>query len=298
MTVAVSQAKHLRKKIVACASTGNTSASLAAYAAHAGMKAIVFIPSGKIALGKLAQAIGYGAQCIAIHGNFDDAMTIVQQLAEKSDIYLVNSLNPFRLEGQKSIIWEMLQDMQWQVPDWIVVPGGNLGNTSAFGKALREAKQAGWIDRLPRIATIQAEGANPFYQSYVSGFQHRTTVKAETIATAIQIGNPVNIEKAIEVIQSTSGLVYQVSDTEILEAKGIIDRAGIGCEPASAATLAGVKNLVASKTIKPDDSVCCILTGHILKDPDAILKSNRSNDLGSLLTEVEADLAAIEKLLQ
>ncbi len=293
MTVAVSQAKRLGMTAVGCASTGNTSASLAAYAAHAGLRALVFLPSGKISMGKLAQSLGYGATCLAVRGDFDAAMRLVREAADRLGIYLVNSLNPFRIEGQKTIIWELLLDRGGKVPDWIVVPAGNLGNTSAFGKALREAKAAGWIDRLPRIAAIQAAGANPFFQSYESGFSHRFKVSAETLATAIRIGDPVNYEKAKDVILATGGIVAQATDTEIMAAKRALDRAGIGCEPASAAALAGIKSLRARGIIKESDDVVGILTGHMLKDTDAVLAA-----AGTAVIEIDATLAAVERALK
>ena len=271
MTCAVSQAKRLGMTVVGCASTGNTSASLAAYAAQAGLKSVVFLPKGKVALGKISQAIGYGATCLALEGDFDDAMSVVVELASRKSLYMVNSLNPFRLEGQKSVIWEALQDMNWEAPDWFVVPGGNLGNTSAFGKALQEAFDAGWIKKLPRLATIQAEGANPFYSSYIRGFDELRPMKAETVATAVRIGDPVNYPKAVRVIKNLNGVVEQVSDSEIIDAKKIIDQSGIGCEPASACSLAGVRKLVDKGTIQSSDTVVCVLTGNILKDSQVIL---------------------------
>ncbi len=292
MTVAVSQAKHLGLKAVACASTGNTSASLAAYAAHAGMRAVVFLPAGKISTSKLAQALGYGAICLAVEGDFDAAMTLVQESADKLGLYLVNSLNPMRLEGQKTIIFELLMQRGFTVPDWIVVPAGNLGNTSAFGKALLEAHAAGWINRLPRLASIQASGANPFYLSYVDAFQSAHIVKAHTVATAIQIGAPVNYSKAKAVITATNGIVAQVSDAEIMRAKAAIDQSGIGCEPASAATLAGVQQLRQQGVIRPSDDVVCVLTGNMLKDPEAVLAAanNKVRPIAASLAAVEAAL--------
>ncbi|MBF0441560.1 MAG: threonine synthase [Oligoflexales bacterium] len=292
MSAAVTQAKILGKKLLACASTGNTSASLAAYAAGAGLEAIVFLPNGKVALGKVAQAIGYGARCLGIRGDFDDAMRMVNEAKDKFGIYMVNSLNPFRLEGQKTIMWEMLQDLGWNTPDWVVVPGGNLGNTSAFGKALIEAYNAGWIKRLPRIATIQASGANPFYQSFADGFKKPYNVKAETIATAIRIGNPVNFDKARRVITELGGVVSEVADSEILEAKSAIDRVGIGCEPASACSLAGARKLRAQGVIRKSDRVVCILTGHILKDPDTILSTSTNE-----IREIDATMDAVGDFL-
>ena len=269
MTVGVTQAKRLGARAVACASTGNTSASLAAYAALAGIPAIVFIPTGKIAAGKLAQALAYGAHTLQVDGDFDDAMRLVRRVCDELDVYLLNSLNPFRLEGQKSIVFEIVQGFRWQPPDWIVLPAGNLGNTAAFGKAMYELKQLGLTDRMPRIASVQAAGANPFYQSYRSGFETRSAVQAETIATAIRIGAPVSHERAVRAMRWTDGLVTQVSDAEIMDAKAMVDGVGIGCEPASAAAVAGVRKLVAEGMIRPDQRVVAILTGNLLKDPGA-----------------------------
>jgi threonine synthase len=273
MTVGVSEARRLGARAVACASTGNTSASLAAYAAQAGIPCFVFIPAGKVAVGKLAQSLGYGAVTVQVEGDFDDAMRLVQEVCADLGIYLLNSINPFRIEGQKTIGWELLQGLGWQVPDWIVLPAGNLGNTAALGKALHEARMLGAIARLPRIAAIQASGAAPFYQSYQTGFAAPVTVRAETVATAIKIGSPVSYGRAVGVIRATDGVVAAVDDAAILAAKAIIDRAGIGCEPASAATLAGLRQLVAAGVIAPDATVAGILTGHILKDPDTTIST-------------------------
>lgn len=295
MTAAVTQAKRLGAKIVACASTGNTSAALASYAAQANMQSVVFLPDGKVASGKLSQALGYGAKCLAVNGSFDMAMSLVQELAEQGHVYMVNSLNPFRLEGQKSIMWEMLQDLGWQAPDWVVVPGGNLGNTSAFGKALLEASAAGWIRKTPRIACIQAAGSNPFYTAYSSDWKSFEAIEPETVATAIRIGNPVNYTKARRVIDQLDGTVIEVTDTEILEAKKLIDRQGIGCEPASACSLAGAKKLQEAGIIKKTDSVVGILTGHMLKDPEIVMQSSNnkiqqiSSDKNELLKELGFD---------
>ena len=268
MTVAVSQAKHLGQNLLACASTGNTSAALAAYAAHGGMTALIFVPKGKVSLNKLTQAFAYGARCVEVDGDFDVAMQHVVEAAERRLVYLVNSLNPFRLEGQKTIIWDMLQQRSWQAPDWIVVPGGNLGNTSAFGKALREAHANGWITKQPKIAVVQAEGASPFFKSFQQQFSNFSPMQANTIASAIQIGNPVNFSKAKDAVTSTQGLVYAVPDEAIMTAKQQIDAAGIGCEPASACTLAGVRDLRHQQIIKEHEEVVCVLTGHLLKDTD------------------------------
>ncbi len=270
MTGGLTQARVLGMKRVACASTGNTSSSLAAYAAFAGVKAVVLFQNQQVALGKLAQAVAYGATCIRIAADFDRNLELARQLSELG-IYVLNSVNPFRLEGQKTILIEAIQQLRWQVPDWIVLPGGNLGNTSAFGKALRELYDLGLIDRMPSIAVIQAAGANPLYRSYKSDYAPFEHVHAETIATAIKIGNPVNYPKAVRTLKWTDGVVEQVSDQEIMDAKALIDGQGIGCEPASACTLAGLRKLVEAGTIQPGETVVGILTGHILKDPDATI---------------------------
>ena len=271
MTTGVTQAKRLGMERVACASTGNTSASMASYAAYAGMQGIVFLQNQQIALGKLAQGIAYGATCLQINADFDRNMELVRQVSDRLGVYVLNSINPFRLEGQKSIMFEALQQLRWQVPDWIVVPGGNLGNSSAFGKGLLEMYEVGLIDRMPRLAIIQAAGANPLYRHFRAGFKKFEPVNARTIATAIKIGNPVNLQKAIRTLEWTGGVVEQVSDGQIMDAKAVIDGAGIGCEPASACSLAGTKQLVANGTISPGDSVLAVLTGNILKDPEATI---------------------------
>ena len=293
MTVAMTQAKRLGARAVACASTGNTSASLAAYAAQAGLRAIVFIPAGKVSTGKLAQTLAYGATALHVRGDFDAAMQLVREASDRLGIYLVNSINPFRIEGQKTIVWELLQDLEWNAPDWIVVPAGNLGNTSAFGKALREAFAAGWIAKMPRLASIQASGANPFYRSYRESFETRHRIAAETIASAIRIGDPVSHAKAVAAIQLTNGVVEQVTDEELMSAKREIDEMGIGCEPASATTLAGVKKLRAAGVMKESEQVVCVLTGHLLKDTDAIMR----NVPPERTIEIEATIDAVERAL-
>jgi len=271
MTAGVTQAKQLGAHAVACASTGNTSASLASYGAIAGLPVVIFVPEGKIAFGKLSQALAYGAKTLQVKGDFDVAMRLVQDATacRELDIYLLNSINPFRVEGQKAIIFELLQQREWQPPDWIVLPAGNLGNTSAFGKALYEAHQLGLIAHVPRLAAVQAQGANPFYRSFTGGFSQRERVHAETIATAIKIGDPVSFTRAVRAIEWTNGIVTQVSDAEIMDAKAQVDAAGIGCEPASASSVAGIKRLVAEGVIQPGESAVAILTGHLLKDPGA-----------------------------
>jgi len=295
MTVAVTHAKKLGMRRVVCASTGNTSASLASYAAQAGMDAWVMVPEGKISTAKLAQTLAYGAQVVQVRGDFDAAMGLVEKAGASLGMYVVNSVNPYRIEGQKTIIWEMLDDMNWAAPDWIVVPAGNLGNTSAFGKALQEAMRAGWIGKMPRIASIQAAGANPFFRSLVGGFGALERVQSDTIASAIRIGDPVNYSKAMVAIRETKGVVEQVTDAEILEAKAAIDASGIGCEPASAATLAGLIKLRQAGVIKPAETVVCVLTGHILKDPDAIVGSGKSRYFKRIHV-IDPTLAALEKL--
>jgi threonine synthase len=294
MTVAMTQAKRLGARAVACASTGNTSASLAAYAAQAGLRAIVFIPAGRVAAGKLAQTLAYGATALHIRGDFDAAMQLVREASDRLGIYLVNSINPFRIEGQKTIVWELLQDLEWNAPDWIVVPAGNLGNTSAFGKALREAFDAGWIARMPRLASIQASGANPFYRSYRDAFSQRHRIAAETIASAIRIGDPVSHRKAVSAIQITNGIVEQVTDDELMLAKREIDEMGIGCEPASATTLAGVKKLRAAGVMRDGERIVCVLTGHLLKDADAIMR----NVPPERTIEIDATMDAVERALR
>lgn len=299
MTVAITMAKHLQQKAVTCASTGNTSASLAAYASEAELTGIVLIPKGNVAVGKISQALAYGTKTLVVNGDFDDCMRMIREAQEKLSAYPLNSINPFRLEGQKSIIWEILLQRNWQVPDWIVFPGGNLGNTSAFGKALHEAHQLGFIDRMPRFAVIQAEGASPFYKAYKNNFASLKTEKADTIATAIKIGDPVNYPKAVRAIKWTNGIVESVTDEEILEAKARVDAAGIGAEPASCATVAGIKKLIASGEIKPNETVVGILTGNILKDPQVIVDYhfNRKTEHANPPQDINATIDELKQYL-
>jgi threonine synthase len=278
MTVGVTQALRIGATAVACASTGNTSASLAAYAAQAGIPALVLVPAGNVALGKLAQSLAYGATTLLVRGDFDDCLRLVEKASEELGVYLLNSINPFRLEGQKTIVLETLEQLGWAAPDWIVLPAGNLGNTAAFGKALVEARTWGLINHLPRLAAVQAEGAAPFAQSFAEGFARRHRVKAETVATAIRIGDPASYDRAVTSIRETNGVVLAVSDEEILTAKAAVDASGVGCEPASAASVAGVKRLVAAGMIRPEDRVVAVLTGHVLKDPGALLNYHREMD--------------------
>ncbi len=300
MTVGVSHAMAVGAKIVACASTGNTSASLASYAAAAGIASLVLIPEGKISGGKLGQTIAYGARVVQVQGDFDEALAVLRELTASHDIYLCNSVNPFRMEGQKTIVFEAMEQMGWQVPDWIALPGGNLGNTAAVGKALHEAYTVGLIDRVPGVATIQAAGAAPFAAYFESGWDVYEPVAADTIATAIKIGNPASTPRARRTIERTGGVVTTVSDAEIMDAKAAIDRVGIGCEPASAASLAGTRRLVAEGVIAPDATVVGIVTGHLLKDTEAIVNyhlGERDNPTANKPVTIPATLSALEQVL-
>lgn len=270
MTCGVAQALRLGLSRVACVSTGNTSASMAAYASAAGLQPLIFLPHGNISFGKLAQALDYGARTLQVEANFDQILALVRQLADRLGIYLLNSMNPFRIEGQKAIMLELMDQRDWQVPDWVVLPGGNLGNTSAFGKAFREMKELGLIDRLPKLAVIQAAGSAPFYDLMRSNDRsHLVPVEhPETLATAIKIGDPVSWPKALYEVTNSGGLAEAVTEQEIADAKAVIGQSGIGCEPASAATLAGIRKLVGAGRIANDADVVAILTGNVLKDPD------------------------------
>ena len=297
MTVAVTHAVRSGARAVACASTGNTAASMAAYAALAGLPALVFVPAGKVALGKLAQVLAYGARTLSVRSDFDGCLQLVREAAAALGITLLNSVNPWRIEGQKTIVLELLQQRRWKAPDWIVLPAGNLGNTAAFGKALREARALGLIRTLPRLAAVQAAGANPFERSFRSGFRRRHRVQAETVATAIRIGDPASYERGVRAVRETGGLVTAVSDRRILEAKAAVDAAGLGCEPASAASLAGVKQLVRRGTIRPGESVVAVLTGHVLKDPQAVLEATAGRKAGAPV-EIDPSVAEVERFLR
>ena len=305
MTCGITAANVFGAKRVACASTGNTSASMAAYAAKMGIPAVIFIPSGKIAYGKLAQALAYGGITLQIDGNFDDAMRLVQEVCSKLGIYLLNSVNPFRIEGQKAICYEILQQLDWKVPDWFVIPGGNLGNNSALSKALMELYELGIISKIPRIAVIQAEGANPLYKMWKNKTPYKPVKDPETIATAIKIGNPVSWEKSIRGIEWSNGVVEQVTEQEIMDAKAMVDRAGIGAEPASCCTVAGAKKLVEQGIIDSDARVVGILTGNILKDPDAVIgyhqdtlkDKNITGTFANRPVQVKPELKEVEKVL-
>lgn len=286
MTTGITYANLMNYKRVACASTGNTSSSMASFASMGGFDSFIFIPEGKIAYGKLSQSLAYGANTLQIEGDFDQAMRLVEKLSTDENIYLLNSINPSRIEGQKTICIEALHQLNWQVPDWFVVPGGNLGNASAISKALLELKELSIIDKLPRLAVIQAKGANPLFLSYKKNFSDFEPVDANTLATAIKIGNPVSYQKCMEGINNLNGVVEQLTEEEIVDAKAIVDASGIGAEPASCCTIGGIKKLTKKRVIKKTDKVVAILTGHLLKDPDLTinyhlgkldLKTNFSN---------------------
>jgi threonine synthase len=278
MTVAASFARQAGYCWVACASTGNTSASMAAYAARGGLHSLVLIPDGKISWSKLSQSLDYGAITCQLKTDFDGCVRVLNEVVERMPVYLLNSVNPYRVEGQKTVAFELLEQFDWQVPDHIIVPGGNLANSSAIGKALREMKQLGFISRLPKISVIQAEGANPLVRTIrENGGEALIPVHAETMATAIRIGNPASWKKALRVINESGGTVEQVSEIEMAVAKAEIGAEGIGCEPASAVTLAGLKKLVKSGFVKPSESVVLVLTGHLLKDSEFTLKFHRGD---------------------
>lgn len=313
MTAAFTHAKMVGARRVACASTGNTSASLALFASLAEMQGIVFIGSGKIAFGKLSQALDYGALTLQIQGDFDACLRRIRQIAvdhPEIGIYLMNSVNPFRLEGQKSIMFRILEALDWQSPDWVIVPGGNLGNCSAFGKAFMELKELGLIRKIPRLAVINASGANTLNQLYShQGLRwnegrvdqekiakHYATLDEmnyhpHTIASAIEIGRPVNLPKALRALEVMHGVVREVTDEEILEHRAMVARWGFGCEPASAASVAGLRKLLEEQVISKDDQVVCILTGHELKDANATVKYHTGIDM-----KAAQDLAPVEEV--
>jgi threonine synthase len=310
MTVAVTQAQKLGMRLVACASTGNTAASLAAYAARAGMLCAILVPEGQVSDAKLAQALDYGAKVLEIEGNFDVCMRVIQELAEQITLYLVNSINPFRIEGQKTVAFEVAEQLNWSVPDHLVVPGGNLGNSSALGKGFRELFSHGLIAKQPRISVIQAEGAAPFARFVENPADDFVNEKhPHTLATAIKIGAPVSWKKAWRAVHETEGHVITVSEQEIADAKAMIGRDGIGCEPASATTVAGIRKLVSDGAIHKDESVVAVLTGHVLKDTDYVIKyhnqtlvtddaKNIRGTFANSIMRVAARSCAIESVLK
>jgi threonine synthase len=291
MTFAASSAHQGKFHWVACASTGNTSASMAAYAARGNMHSLVLIPDGKISWGKLSQSLDYGALTCQLRTDFDGCVGILNDLVRQKPVYLLNSVNPYRIEGQKTAAIELMEQLGWEPPDHIIVPGGNLGNSSAIGKALLEMLELKLISRLPKLSIIQAQGANPFYRSVREfGGKKLEPMTADTQATAIRIGNPASWKKALRVLQATGGEVEQVTEVEIAAAKAEIGADGIGCEPASAVTLAGLKKLRRSGFVKAGESVVLILTGHLLKDPDFTIKFHR----GDLFAGTPADAEAAQ----
>jgi threonine synthase len=293
MTTALSVAYERGFSWVACASTGNTSAAMAAYAARAGMRSLVLIPEGKIAWGKLSQSLDYGALTIQLRTDFDGCVKVLTEVVRRAPVYLLNSVNPYRLEGQKTPAFEIVEQMNWEVPDHVIVPGGNLGNSSALGKAFLEMKQLGLIDRLPRISIVQAEGANPLYRAMrESKGEKLVPVEANTRASAIRIGNPASWRKAVKVVRATDGWVEQATEAEIALAKSEIGAEGIGCEPASAVTLVGLKKFMAAGKISLHESVVLLLTGHTLKDSDYTIEYHRGtllrdDELAPLRPEIE-----------
>ena len=292
MTVAATFARLEGFRWVACASTGNTSASMAAYAARGGMRSVVLIPEGQVSWGKLSQALDYGAVTCQLKTDFDGCMRVLNEVVQRMPVCLLNSVNPYRLEGQKTAAIELLEQFNWEAPDHIIVPGGNLGNSSAIGKACMEMKELGLISRLPKISIIQAEGANPLVRAMrENGGKKLSPMRADTMATAIRIGNPASWKKAVRVLEATGGTVEQVSEVEIALAKAEIGADGVGCEPASAVTLAGLKKLVKQGFIKRNESVVLILTGHMLKDPDFTIKFHR----GDLFPDKKDDAAILKE---
>jgi threonine synthase len=284
MTTALSVARERGFEWVACASTGNTSAAMAAYAARAGLRSLVVIPEGKIAWGKLAQAMDYGAVTCQLNTDFDGCVRVLTKVVKEAHIYLLNSVNPYRLEGQKTPAFEIAEAFDWNVPDHVIVPGGNLANSSALGKGFREMVELGLVSRMPRISVIQAAGANPLVRSMAeNGGTALEPVVADTRATAIRIGNPASWRKAARVVQETGGWCLDVSEAEIAIAKAEIGAEGLGCEPASAVTLAGLKKLRAQGTVSPGETVVLLLTGHTLKDADYTIDFHR----GTLLRDDE-----------
>lgn len=318
MAAAFSHAKMVGAKSCACASTGNTSASMTLYAHSCGLKSTVFIGSGRIAFGKLSQAMDYGAQTIQIRGDFDDCMRQVQDVCMKLGLYLLNSLNPFRLEGQKAIMYRIIEQMNWEIPDWIVVPGGNLGNSSAFGKAFYELKQLGLIKRIPRMAIINAAGADTLThlvnnkklvwnngrvnQTIIDDYYADLTARnfsPHTCASAIEISRPVNLKKCLRAIDICNGVVMAVTDDEIRDAKALIGKYGLGCEPASAATIAGLKHLLTNGIIGTEERVACVLTGHPLKDPNVTVNyhKEKQGEFSNPPVEAPNELDEIIKLI-
>ena len=299
MTASITRAESRHVRMVACASTGNTSSSMAAYAARAGIKALLFVPYRQISAAKLAQALDFGALVVEVGDTFDEAFRLLRQIAPELGLYLVNSVNPFRIEGQKTIVAEMMEQRAWRPPDYIVVPGGNLGNASAIGKGLRELKEMGLIEKVPRVIVVQAEGANPFYRMLASGSPDLVPVDSpNTEATAIRIGRPANWKKARRVLEWTGGLCESVTDGEIFEAKAVLAEDGVGCEPASAATVAGVRKLCRAGKIERHADVVAVLTGNQLKDTEYVMRHRSEVEESSRRLRVEPTLDALRQALE
>ncbi len=297
ISAAISMAKAEGFSWVCCASTGNTSASVAAYAARAEMKSIVLLPAGQVAAGKLAQALEYGAHVLQLRTDFDGCLKVLHEVVRKFPAYLLNSLNPYRLEGQKTVAFELMEQLDWKVPDHVIVPGGNLANGSALGKGFTELRDLGLIESLPKISIIQAAGANPLVRSMrENGGRELVRVNAETRATAIRIGNPASWRKAVSVLKNTGGACEEVSENEIAQAKAELGTEGIGCEPASAATLAGLKKLVAAGFVKPAETVVLVLTGHMLKDVDYMKQAPGQNLLGPMEADSDSVIKTLEQI--
>ena len=293
MTVAATFARRAGFRWVACASTGNTSASMAAYAARGGLRSLVLVPEGKISWSKLSQALDYGSVTCQLRTDFDGCLSLLQELVMRAPVYQLNSINPYRLEGQKTLAFELMEQMEWNPPDHIIVPGGNLGNSSAIGKALLEMRELGLISRMPKLSVIQAEGANALLRTVREAQGKKlVSVQAETRATAIRIGNPASWKKAVHVLEATGGAIEQVTEIEIAQAKAEIGAEGIGCEPASAVTLAGLKKLLQQGFVKKDESVVLVLTGHSLKDPDFTIDFHR----GEMFKDKAEARGALDKL--
>ena len=285
MTAALSQARERGFQWVACASTGNTSASMAAYASRARMNSLVLLPAGKISWSKLSQALDYGAVTCQLNTDFDGCVRVLTEVVRRAPVYLLNSVNPYRLEGQKTAAIEIAEEFDWQIPDHLIVPGGNLANSSALGKGFLEMMHLGLTSKVPKISVVQADGANPLYLSLLHHEGREIQpMQANTRATAIRIGNPASWRKAARVIQQTGGYCEQVSEAEIALAKAQIGQEGVGCEPASAVTLAGLKKFVRQGKIQPSESVVLLLTGHTLKDSEYTIDFHQ----GKLLTGEES----------
>lgn len=309
MTAAVSHSRYLGYKRLACTSTGNTSSSLSMYAAIAGLEAVVLVPDRDISLNKVLQTTAYGAEVCAFNGTYDDGIRFLEQHGERLGLYICNSINPLRIEGQKSIIYEIAQNLEWELPDWIIVPGGALSNASALGKGLHDLFTLGFIPKLPQVAIVQAEGASPFHRMAQAALATAADTAAtppdqsaaapqfdaapafpfiaephpQTRASALNIGNPPSWYKAWRMLEQTNGVTVSVTDDEIMQAKAVIDRSGIGCEPASASALAGLRKLARQGAIHPEQTAVCILTGHLLKDTEAIREYHLEGQWGHFL---------------